>query len=235
MEFSLSSMWHSMGVPAKLVVVVLAVMSVWSLSVMAERLFSFARSRKQSRQFASDLRELLPARKLDAASGLALTLKFGHVSRVLGSGIGEYVRGQQHIANRRAGEAEFDIIDAVNRALERTSLRVTADLKKGLGALATIGSTAPFVGLLGTVLGIVNAFQSMASSGSGGLASVSAGISEALITTAFGLLVAIPAVMMFNYLTNQVEDMTVDISDASNELVDYFLKESPTNAAPAKA
>jgi biopolymer transport protein ExbB/TolQ len=65
----------------------------------------------------------------------------------------------------------------------------------------------------------------MATSGSGGLASVSAGISEALITTAFGLLVAIPALMMYNYLTNRVEEMSVDIADASNELVDFFLKE----------
>jgi biopolymer transport protein ExbB/TolQ len=102
---------------------------------------------------------------------------------------------------------------------------VTADLRRGLSGLATVASSAPFVGLLGTVLGIITAFQLMATSGSGGLASVSAGISEALITTAFGLLVAIPALMMYNYLTNRVEEMSVDIADASNELVDFFLKE----------
>ena len=102
---------------------------------------------------------------------------------------------------------------------------MTADLRRGLSGLATVASSAPFVGLLGTVLGIITAFQLMATSGSGGLASVSAGISEALVTTAFGLLVAIPALMMFNYLTNRVEEMTVDIADASNELVDFFLKE----------
>ncbi len=230
MEFSIMAMWRSMGIPAKGVVFVLAVMSVWSLWVMAERIYTFARARRQSRKFAGDLNALLPQKKLEDAAKLADTLGFGHVSKVLGSGIAEYNRGQEHV--RISGEAHFDIIEAVNRAIERTSVRVTADLKKGLGALATIGATAPFVGLLGTVLGIVNAFRSMAATGSGGLASVSAGIAEALITTAFGLLVAIPAVMMFNYLTNQVEDMTVDITDASSELVDFFLKES---GAPVKA
>ncbi len=119
----------------------------------------------------------------------------------------------------------FDVIAAVNRAIDRSSLRTVNDLRRGLGALATVGSTAPFVGLLGTVAGIITAFQSMAATGSGGLGAVSAGIAEALITTAFGLLVAIPAVMMFNYLTNRVEDMQVDITDSATELVDFFMKE----------
>ncbi len=226
MEFSLVSMWHSMGVPAKGVVVTLAVMSVYSLSVMVERLYAYSRARRQSRDFAGSLRELLPAGQLEAAAKRADALPFGHVSRVLGAGLVEYNNGRAHMANLAPGEAPFDMIDTVNRAIERNALRVNSDLRKGLGALATIGSTAPFVGLLGTVLGIVNAFQSMAATGNGGLASVSGGISEALITTAFGLLVAIPAVMMFNYLTNQVEEMTVDITDASSELVDFFLKEN---------
>ena len=117
------------------------------------------------------------------------------------------------------------MVEAINRALDRATLRVMADLRRGLSGLATVASSSPFVGLLGTVLGIITAFQLMATSGSGGLASVSAGISEALITTAFGLLVAIPALMMYNYLTNRVEEMSVDIADASNELVDFFLKE----------
>jgi biopolymer transport protein ExbB/TolQ len=125
---------------------------------------------------------------------------------------------------------DFDVIAAVNRAVDRSSMRTVADLRRGLGALATVGSTAPFVGLLGTVAGIITAFQSMAATGSGGLGSVSAGIAEALVTTAFGLLVAIPAVMMFNYLTNRVEDMQVDINDSANELVDYFMKEARPEA-----
>ena len=125
----------------------------------------------------------------------------------------------------------FDVIAAVNRAVERSSLRTVNDLRRGLGALATVGSTAPFVGLLGTVAGIITAFQAMAATGSGGLGSVSAGIAEALVTTAFGLLVAIPAVMMFNYLTNRVEDMQVDITDSATELLDFFMKEGRDSVA----
>jgi biopolymer transport protein ExbB/TolQ len=160
------------------------------------------------------------------AANLALTLKHGHIPRVLGLGISEYNKGRTALNNVGPHDlGDFDLVEAINRAIERSTLRVTADLRRGLGGLATVASTAPFIGLLGTVLGIITAFQLMASSGSGGLASVSAGISEALITTAFGLLVAIPALIMFNYLTNRVEEMTVDIADASNELVDFFMKE----------
>jgi len=121
---------------------------------------------------------------------------------------------------------EFDLIAAVNRAIDRGSLRTVNDLRRGLGALATIGSTAPFVGLLvGTVWGIIKAFQKMAIEGGGGLGTVSGAIAEALINTAFGLLVAIPAVMFFNHLTNRVEEMQVDITNSATELVDFFMKE----------
>src|SRR5207237_14717 len=78
---------------------------------------------------------------------------------------------------------------------------VHAELKRGLSSLATIGSTAPFVGLLGTVIGILTAFKKINETKAAGLASVAGGISEALVTTAVGLFVAIPAVMMFNYCT----------------------------------
>ena len=120
---------------------------------------------------------------------------------------------------------DFDIVEAVNRALERVKEREIADLRRGLAALASIASAAPFVGLFGTVVGIINAFHSMAESGQGGLASVSAGIAEALVVTAFGLLVAIPAVMLYNYFTNRVDDFVVDMNDVSSELVSFVLKE----------
>jgi len=226
MSFDLVSMWHSMGFFAKFIAAILGIMSIYSLGVMAERLVTYARAGSASRQYAEQLRGLLPARKYGDAVALAKKLRRGHLSRVLGLAIEEYDRGVN--ALRRKGPedvGDFDVVAAVNRAIDRSSMRTVADLRRGLGALATVGSTAPFVGLLGTVAGIITAFQAMAATGSGGLGSVSAGIAEALVTTAFGLLVAIPAVMMFNYLTNRVEDMQVDISDSANELVDYFMKQ----------
>jgi biopolymer transport protein ExbB/TolQ len=148
------------------------------------------------------------------------------VARVMESGLTALQMGREaHVKSGPHDVGHFDIIAAVNRAVERSSLRTVNELRRGLGALATIGSTAPFVGLLGTVWGIIKAFQKMAIEGGGGLGTVSGAIAEALINTAFGLLVAIPAVMFFNNLTNRVEEMQVDITDSTTELVDFFMKE----------
>jgi biopolymer transport protein ExbB/TolQ len=227
MSFDLVSMWHTMGFFAKFIAAVLGIMSIYSLGVMAERLVTYARASSASRQYAEQLRGLLPGRKYADAIALSKKLKRGHLSKVLGLAIEEYDRGVKALHSRGGQDdvGDFDVIAAVNRAVDRSSMRTVADLRRGLGALATVGSTAPFVGLLGTVAGIITAFQAMAATGSGGLGSVSAGIAEALVTTAFGLLVAIPAVMFFNYFTNRVEEIQVDVNDSANELVDYFMKE----------
>ena len=118
------------------------------------------------------------------------------------------------------------MVDTVRRAIQRASALTANDLKKGISALATIGSTAPFVGLLGTVVGIITAFQGISSQGSAGLAAVSAGISEALVETALGLVVAIPAVWFYNFLTARLEYFNVEMDNSSSELVDYFIKKT---------
>jgi biopolymer transport protein ExbB/TolQ len=226
MSFDLIHMWAQMGMFARGIATVLFLMSIYSLGVMVERLVTFARAQRASRAYADALRGLLPQAKFAEAVELSKQLKRGHLPKVLGLAIEEYNHGVEALANKGPRDVgEFDVIAAVNRAVDRSSLRTVNDLRRGLGALATVGSTAPFVGLLGTVAGIITAFQQMAASGSGGLGTVSAGISEALVTTAFGLVVAIPAVMMFNYLTNRVEEMQVDITDSATELVDFFMKE----------
>ena len=122
--------------------------------------------------------------------------------------------------------ATEETIESSGRALERAEAIVHAKLKRGLGVLATIGATAPFVGLFGTVVGILNAFQQIATQKTSGIGAVAGGISEALVTTAFGLLVAIPAVMAFNYFTGRVEAFDVEMDNSSSELVDYFIKQS---------
>jgi biopolymer transport protein ExbB len=234
-SFDLAHMWRAMGPFARFVTGVLAVMSVYSLAVMVERLVTFRRALRSSRRFATELRQLLPAGRLADAATLAGTLQHGHLCRVLGLAIEEYQRGLAAVGSRGSGgQGAFDVIDAVNRSVERSSVRVASDLRRGLGGLATVGSTAPFVGLLGTVAGIITAFQAMAATGSGGLGSVSNGIAEALVTTALGLLVAIPAVMMFNYLTYRVEAMEVDIADAAGELVDFLIKDGRHTAGRAE-
>jgi biopolymer transport protein ExbB/biopolymer transport protein TolQ len=212
MQFTLTDLWAHMGLFAKLIVLVMTAMSVGSLVVMVERLFAYSRSNGESRAFALKLGPVLESGKLLEAAHAPPAANVGHLGRVINAGLK---------ALRTAPKEKETAIDSVARALERQALREVQVLKRGLGLLATVGSTAPFVGLLGTVMGIVNAFQMMAQSGSGGLGTVSAGIAEALVTTAFGLLVAIPAVMAYNFLQGWVDARTVDLSESSNEFLDH--------------
>ncbi len=212
MQFTLSELWAHMGLFARLIVGVMAVMSIASLLVASERLFTFRKARKNSREFLRNLAPLLERRDLDAAAAALPEGDVGYLGRVLSAGLRAFRQ-----APRNDADLSFEL---VARALERQTERETQNMKRGQSLLATVSSTAPFVGLLGTVMGIVNSFQMMAASGSGGLGTVSAGISEALITTAFGLLVAIPAVMIYNYFQSVLDAVTVDISESSNELLD---------------
>ncbi|HTS81989.1 MAG TPA: MotA/TolQ/ExbB proton channel family protein [Myxococcaceae bacterium] len=227
MQFTLTDLWHHMGLFARLIVAVLGVMSVASLVVMAERLIVFNRSRTESRNFAEKMANTLQKNDLMTVASQKIGDKVGHLGRVIGAGLN---------ALRASTDKDKDLqVESVARALERQAQREVQSLKRGLGLLATVGSTAPFVGLLGTVMGIVNAFQSMALTGSGGLGTVSAGIAEALITTAFGLLVAIPAVMAYNYLQGWVDARAVDISESSNEFLDLVAKQAGTSTTAAAA
>jgi biopolymer transport protein ExbB/TolQ len=216
MQFTLTEMWGHMGMFARGIVIVMAIMSVLSLVTMAERWVVFSRSRSESRSFAEKMGAILAKGDLNTAASTNMGKNVGHLGRVIGAGLMAY---RLSPANREVA------VESVARALERQAQREVQSLKRGLGLLATVGSTAPFVGLLGTVMGIITAFQSMAASGSGGLGTVSSGIAEALITTAFGLLVAIPAVMAYNYLQGWVDARAIDISESSNEFLDVVAKQ----------
>jgi biopolymer transport protein ExbB/biopolymer transport protein TolQ len=220
-SFSMLGMWQSMNWVAKGVVIVLAIMSVWSLTIAIERLWRFQNAKKQSLRLAREVTPLLKQHKLDEAINLARKKDFrhSHLARVLSAGLTEF----QYETAQQLPE-DFDLVASGQRAIERETLMTTAEMKKGLGNLATISTTAPFVGLFGTVAGIIHAFQGMALSGSGGLGAVSAGIAEALVTTAFGLFVAIPAVWLYNYFLQKIERFQVEMSNSSSQLIDYFIK-----------
>jgi biopolymer transport protein ExbB/TolQ len=220
-SFSLLGMWQSMNWVAKGVVVVLAAMSIWSLTIAIERLWRFQKAKRESLEVALKVTPLLKGHKLEEAIRLTSDKNYrhSHLARVLRAGLTEF----QYETSQSLPD-DFDIVASAQRAIERETLMTTAEFKKGLGNLATISTTAPFVGLFGTVAGIIHAFQGMAISGSGGLGAVSAGIAEALVTTAFGLFVAIPAVWMYNYFLNKVDRFQVEMSNSSSQLVDYFIK-----------
>jgi len=227
-SFSLAGIWQSMNWLARGVVIVLAIMSIWSLTIAIERLYRFQKAKKESLRLAREVTPMLKAHKLEDAINHAKKKDFqhSHLARVLTAGLTEF----QYESSQPLPE-DFDLVAAGQRAIERETLMTTAEMKKGLGNLATISTTAPFVGLFGTVAGIIHAFQGMALSGSGGLGAVSAGIAEALVTTAFGLFVAIPAVWLYNYFLQKVERFQVEMSNSSSQLIDYFIK----NEARARA
>lgn len=220
-EFTLIEMWHSMGIPAKSVAVFLFIMSIYSISVMIEKFLMFRAAVKQSVEFVPKIAQYLrKGGKADLVAAVDICKKYpkSHLAKVMNAGLQEFV-------NERDGAHTTDVVEAVRRAIERSTVLTEAEMKAKLGGLGTIGSTAPFVGLFGTVLGVITAFQGMAKSGSGGLGSVSAGIAEALIETAFGLFVAIPAVMAYNYFQTRMERFGVEMSNSASELVDFFLKQ----------
>lgn len=220
-QFSIMGMWNTMTPLGKGVVIVLLILSAWSLTIAIERLWRFHQAKKQSLQVAIGITPLLEAHKLDEAVRLARDTRYrhSHLARVLAAGLTKF----QSDTSQELPPG-FDLIDSGKRAIEREALMTSAEMKKGLGNLATISTTAPFIGLFGTVVGIITAFQGMATTGSGGLGAVSAGIAEALGATALGLFVAIPAVWMYNYFLGKVERFNVEMSSSSSQLIDFFIK-----------
>ena len=218
MNLSLMGLWTQMGPFAKGIVIVLAVMSIWSLTIMIQKWWTIRAAQAETKRFAPEFSQFLEEDNLTEAIKLAEGYKKSHVARVLGNALTEVkpliMDGSVTVAD----------INSAERAVEREMLMTIVDLKRGLGVLATVGATAPFVGLLGTTMGIVNAFTGMAASGSGGLSAISAGIAEALITTAFGLMVAIPAVWMFNYFSTKIDNLTAEMTYTSKEMIDYLIK-----------
>src|SRR5438105_5566539 len=218
-NFDLRSMWGNMGAAAKGVVILLAIMSAWCIRVMIDRYLAFSAARKQSREFAAGVAGCWKEGKIEEAISVAEQNKKSHLAKVVEAGLQEF---RAHAVSREiAGEQ----IESSRRACERAEAIVNAELKRGLSGLATIGATAPFVGLFGTTVGIINAFKGMSSEKTAGLSAVAGGISEALVTTAFGLFVAVPAVWAYNWFTNKVEAFGIEMTNSSSELIDYFLKQ----------
>ncbi len=221
---NLLEIWNQMGMFAKGIAYVLFAMSMLSFGVAIERIYTYIQARKQSKLFAPQVAKALKDGRLKDAISLASKkeYRYSHLAKVVLAALQEYQYAQESSEKM----SKEDTVDTVRRAIQRASALTGSDLKKMVSALATIGATAPFVGLLGTVVGVINAFQGIAATGSGGIGAVSAGIAEALVETALGLLVAIPAVWFYNYLTSRIEYFNVEMDNSSSEMVDFFIKKS---------
>lgn len=214
MSFNLVHIWQSMGLVAKLIAAVLLVMGVASIGVVIERLIAFSRSAKESLAFAQKATPLLRSWEVETLLATAKQHKGSALTRLFAAIIERYIGGFETL------DGNITPVELARNEAERQKEQIGADLRRGMSVLASVGSVAPFVGLLGTVVGIIAAFQGIASTGSGGLGAVSAGIAEALIETAFGLMVAIPAVLFFNYLTAKVGTIELALARSAGELLD---------------
>lgn len=222
MQMDLAHLWAESGAFAKFIIISLAIMSVYTLTVTFQKFMKVRKSEAATRKFAPQFSRAIQEENLDQAITLAEKNKDSHVARVLGGALSEV----KPLLRDRATITAADI-NSAERAVERQMLIVLSEFKRGSGVLGTVGATAPFVGLLGTTMGIVNSFSAMASGAAGaagGFSGIMAGIAEALITTAFGILVAIPAVWLYNYFTTKTENLSVEMTYTSKELIDYLIK-----------
>jgi biopolymer transport protein ExbB/TolQ len=220
MQFGLIEMWQAMGPVAKAVAILLISLSIISLYLFIERQLVFRRARAKSKQVAPKLADLL--KKGQVKEALALSSKkenkASHLARVTAAGIQEFLEGK-----------EFNLsfeeqVETAQRGCERASNIFSQELKRGLSVLATIATSAPFIGLFGTIAGIINAFRGMALTGSGGIGAVASGIAEALVTTAFGIGVAIIALWCYNFLNTRIEIYDAEMANTSSQVVDFFIR-----------
>lgn len=215
MKFDLAHIWASMGLMSRSVAFALVIMAIASVAVVVERVLSLARLHRETRRFTGEARKAIDAWDTMTLVEIAERYPLSAVARLSAAALRRFHRATEENGN-------LGPVELARREMERKREAISGDLRRGLSVLASVGSVAPFVGLLGTVVGIIGAFQSIGSSGSGGLGAVSAGIAEALIVTAFGLLVAIPAVLSFNYLSTKIVAVERALERSAGEILDHM-------------
>lgn len=224
--FTMTEMIKNLGPVAIGVIVILLIMSMYSIAVMVERFLTYRAAKAQSREFAPRVAQALKNDRIEEAINISDKHKKSHLAMVVNAGL------QEFRAHEQSAEISGEEVDASKRALQRAIAIKSAEFRRGLSGLATIGSTAPFVGLFGTVFGIISAFTGMKNAESAGIGAVAGGIAEALLTTALGLAVAVPAVWVFNYFTGKVDGFVIEMDNSASELIDYFLKQRTRRLNP---
>jgi biopolymer transport protein ExbB/TolQ len=214
MEMNLLEMWQGMSSLVKTVVIVLTLQAVGTIFVTVDRLFLLLVAGIRGRRFARKAGPLLAAGDHGAALTLASKDGRSHLAGVIKIGIATFSSQVKH------GQTSAKAAELAGRALSRKGELVSAELFRGMNLLASTGSTAPFVGLLGTVLGILHAFKLVGQQGSGGMGTIGVAIAEALVVTGYGLMVAIPSVLLFNWLTSRLTKYEAGLMHAQSELVD---------------
>lgn len=222
---TLRELLGNVGVFGAAVMCCLTVLSIFSLGVIVDKHRRFRSASQQSQTFKPVFKRFVHGGEIQELIDALPQHQKSHVAQVISAGILEYDGVRQ--SGRDAGAS----LELVQSSLRDSMSETLIQLKWGLGLLATIGSTAPFIGLFGTVVGIINAFRSIAAAGSGGMAVVSGGIAEALVSTALGIFVAIPAVVAFNHFTGKIENFHVEMNRAASQLVNRLFKVPAINVS----
>lgn len=218
-SFGFYEIVQSLTIPGWVVIIVLLLQSIYLIAVGIERWMTYNKAKQQSRQYAPKVAQALKNSNIDEAINISDKHKDSHLAMVVSSGLKEFAAHQGNT------DISGDEMEASKRALQRAIAVKTAELKRGLSGLATVGSTAPFVGLFGTVVGIIGAFNALRANETAGIGAVGGSIAEALVATAFGIAVAVPGVWLFNYFTNKVTSFSIEMENSASELVDYFIKQ----------
>lgn len=220
LDLSLYGIAKSLTIPGWVVIITLLLMTIYIIAIGIERYMTYNKAKAESRQYAPKVAQALKSNNIDEAINISDRHKNSHLAMVVSSGLKEFA------AHQGNSDISGEEMEASKRATARAMAIKTAELKRGLSGLATVGSTAPFVGLFGTVVGIIGAFVKLSEDGgSGGIGQVGGAIAEALIATAFGIAVAVPAVWLFNYFTNKVTSFGIEMENSASELIDYFIKQ----------
>jgi biopolymer transport protein ExbB/TolQ len=218
-SFGFYDIVKSLTIPGWAVIIILLLQSVYIIAIGIERMLTYNRAKAESRQYAPKVAQALKNSNLEEAINISDRHKNSHLAMVVSSGLKEFT------AHQGNSDISGEEMEASKRAAQRAIAVKTAELKRGLSGLATVGSTAPFVGLFGTVVGIIGAFVALAQTENAGIGAVGGAIAEALVATAFGIAVAVPAVWLFNYFTNKVSSFGIEMENSASELVDYFIKQ----------
>jgi biopolymer transport protein ExbB/TolQ len=208
-------MWALMSRPGRGIVAVLFVLSLYSFGVMIDRYLMYASAREQSRFVVIQISDALKEGKLEEAILITERHKKSHVAQVVAGGLLELRASPRGVAHAR-------VIEAASRATERSVASVHNDMERHLSALTVIGSVAPFVGLFGTVVGILNGFKAMEVSHAASLSGLIGAVAEALVTTAWGLLIAVPTVWAYNYFESRLKDFDSEMDQSRNEILNYI-------------
>ncbi len=224
MDHSLADIWTNMSIAVKIVMIFMLGMSIYMAYRVIDRILVYSKAAGETVRFVLGLREQLKNQRYDEVQRVAQSFRYSPVAKVVGAGTAAYRQGQDALSKSGPNDVgDFDLVDSVNRAIERVKEREVSSLRKGLAGIGTVATATPFVGLFGTVIGIINAFALL--KGNATIEVIGPAIAEALYATAGGLLIAIFAAMGYNYCTSRVEELTVDMNDVSSEFLDHILRE----------